>query len=249
MQDLESLFKRNLPTDIDFASLRFVEETTDILNLRKGNLEPLSESIDRGIMITVFKDGGLGYASTANISESGIKDALERARSWATHTANTSLFSTKDMLASMNTKPVGEYKTVVQSPWKDTPLSQKIAILHQADERLNTDSRIQDRSVSIMSVRTNTHFITSDGGSVYQQLEMLAPDMLVVVQDENTREIQRRSFGLRGMSQQGGMEILDRVGFLQAPEKVLSVAASAAPVDSKAMSSMKLSFTVASGRP
>ena len=95
MQDLESLFKRNLPTDIDFASLRFVEETTDILNLRKGNLEPLSESIDRGIMITVFKDGGLGYASTANISEHGIKDAIERARSWATHTANTSLFSTK----------------------------------------------------------------------------------------------------------------------------------------------------------
>ena len=78
MQDLETLFKRNLPSDIDFASLRFVEETTDVLNLRKGNLEPLSESIDRGIMITVFKDGGLGYASTANISERGIKDAIER---------------------------------------------------------------------------------------------------------------------------------------------------------------------------
>ena len=67
---------QNLPSDIDFASLRFVEETTDVLNLQ--NLEPLSESIDRGIMITVFKDGGLGYASTAIFLERGIKDAIEQ---------------------------------------------------------------------------------------------------------------------------------------------------------------------------
>ena len=193
MQEIESLFRKNIPSDIDFASLRFVEETTDVLNLRKGNVEPIVESIDRGIMITVFKDGGLGYASTANISESGIKNALEEATKWAEHTANKSLFSTKEMLTSMNTKPTGEYSTNVQSRWDDTPLSEKISILQHADAKLNTDNRIQDRSVSLMSIRTQTHFWTSDGGAVHQNMEMLAPDMLVVVQDEKTKEIQRRS--------------------------------------------------------
>ena len=224
MQEIEARFKKNIPAHIDFASLRFVEETTDILNLRKGNLEPIVESIDRGIMVTIFKNGGLGYAATADVSERGIQNAIHEATKWAEHTASKSLFSTKEMLTSMNTKPVGDYTTSVQNPWVDTPLSEKIAILHQADAKLNTDNRIQDRSVSLMSIRTQTHFWTSDGGAVHQNMEMLAPDMLVVVQDETTKEIQRRSFGLRGMSQQGGMEILDRVGFFQAPTKILSEA-------------------------
>ena len=51
-----------LDVDADFWSLRFVEEASDDYVVRKNVALPLTTSLDRGVMASVYADGGYGYA-------------------------------------------------------------------------------------------------------------------------------------------------------------------------------------------
>ena len=52
-EEIVARFKQALPSDIRFCSLRYIEEVTEELSMRRGVLQPVGESIDRGLMITV----------------------------------------------------------------------------------------------------------------------------------------------------------------------------------------------------
>ena len=67
----------------DFWSLRFVEETSEAYCVRKNVAQPLALATDRGVIASVYADGGYGYAATADTSPTGLRAALERATDWA----------------------------------------------------------------------------------------------------------------------------------------------------------------------
>src|SRR5574340_1205626 len=63
----------------DFWSLRFVEETSEAYCVRKNVAQPLALATDRGVMASVYVEGGYGYAATADTSPAGLRAALDRA--------------------------------------------------------------------------------------------------------------------------------------------------------------------------
>ena len=67
------------PLDVraDFWSLRFVEETSESYAVRKNVPQPLEVSTDRGVMATVYADGGIGYAATSDTSSDHEHDMME----------------------------------------------------------------------------------------------------------------------------------------------------------------------------
>ena len=50
-----------LPTDVDYASARLVDERSEHLTVRRNQLEPIFNEYDTGVMISIWNDGGLGY--------------------------------------------------------------------------------------------------------------------------------------------------------------------------------------------
>src|SRR5580704_18664938 len=103
---------REIAGKADFWSLFILHEQHEELGFRKGIEGPIYSSTDVGALITVFKDGGLGYASTQDLSFSGIKRAYEQALYWASKFACFSLL--KD-IKNPFTNNRGEY----QSPNKN----------------------------------------------------------------------------------------------------------------------------------
>src|ERR1043165_44439 len=81
----------------DFWSLRFVEESSAAYAVRKNVPLPYAAATDRGVMASVYVDGGYGYAATSDTSADGIRSALERAARWARATAKLSLFDSKTL--------------------------------------------------------------------------------------------------------------------------------------------------------
>ena len=65
-------------------------------------------------MLTVWADGGSGYAATSDLSRAGLQAALDRATEWARATAAASLI---DFRALARPAPRGEYA----SPDVETP--------------------------------------------------------------------------------------------------------------------------------
>ena len=202
-RDIEQNFRRALP-DVDFCSLRFVDERNEILQVRQDVLQPVQTSADAGLMITVMDQGGLGYAATSDLSESGIRAAIGEARSWAKKTAGKGVtdFSQVKMPA-----PEGRYATPVQIPWESLSLGDKIALLKEESARLKIDDRIVDWDASIWYTETESLYLTSDGGRVEQQLKHVVPSLSATA--NQGAETQTRSLGGRGYCRQGGLEVLE----------------------------------------
>src|SRR5450631_1334448 len=85
-ESLHADFK-DLGCKADFWSLRMVDERAENLCVRKNVPQPLSMSLDRGAMLTVYAGGGYGYAATSDLSRAGLQAALDRAAEWAVTSA------------------------------------------------------------------------------------------------------------------------------------------------------------------
>ena len=198
MTSVESLFSELNPT-ADFVSLRYVEARNETVRVRNDVLEPLSDQLDVGAMITVAHAGGLGYAATSDVSASGLRQALERAQTWAERTAGRSVvdFSSIEMPT-----PSGEYRTDVRQSWDSVPLGDRIALLKQQCAALNLGDTIVDRTASLWNTATTTRYMDNRGGRYVQEQHMLVP-YLEVVANKGT-ETQTRTLAGRGCCRQGG---------------------------------------------
>lgn len=202
---------------VDFCSIRLVQERTEVVSVRNDHVEPVTERVDAGAMITVVDGGGLGYAATSDLSPAGLARAAARAREWAQESASAAV---TDFSKAVVRAPHGQYRTPVRVAWSNWSLSDKLDLLRTevASMAGAGDDRIVERTASLMRVASDTVYLTADGGEVVQEIEVLAPDAMVIAHAAGVT--QRRGTGFRGLTRQGGMEILDQVRFRGMGERV-----------------------------
>jgi len=82
---LESVLPR--ASDCVYCAARVVEERSERIAVRQDVVQPVAVDHDMGAMITVMHGGGYGYAATSDLSEAGLRAAVDRARGWAAKTA------------------------------------------------------------------------------------------------------------------------------------------------------------------
>jgi predicted Zn-dependent protease len=199
----------------DFWSLRFVEESGQSFAVRKNVPQPLSLVTDRGVMASVYADGGYGYAASADTSDAGLRAVLERAARWARATARYALDDSRKL---PRPAPRGDYA----SPSLPTSLPSRrewYELLKHESAGAGFDPRIVDWT-ALVDVREATHrFVTSEGGDVVQRFRFLFPSISVTAHAEGVTQ-QRSLNGDRGICQQGGIEILERFGFEGAGRRI-----------------------------
>src|SRR3954447_21333904 len=164
----------SLPTlHADFWSLRFVVESCESFLVRKNVQQPWSVMTDRGVMASVYVDGGYGYAATSDTSSDGIRELLERASEWARATARYALTDSRIL---PRPAPRGAYA----SPSLDVALPARgewFELLQRESAEAGFDRRIVDWE-ALVDVRHATHrLITSEGGDVVQRYRFLYPSI------------------------------------------------------------------------
>ncbi len=206
---------RQAAAPVDFCSLRYVRERSEYLAVRQDVLQPVATSEESGAMLTVYDGGGTGYAATSDLSLSGLRHAAAQAHAWARLSARQSMMDFSQLIVA---PPHGEYTSVERQPWHSVPLSEKIDLLRAECARLKTDDRIVDWEASLWYTAIDTLYLTADGGQVEQRFRYLVP-MLSATANAGA-ETQTRTFGGRGYCRQGGLEILDHVGFRTAAPRL-----------------------------
>ncbi|MBU1702016.1 MAG: TldD/PmbA family protein [Candidatus Eisenbacteria bacterium] len=207
-EELKEKFRQVMPGS-GFCSLRAVRESNEIVQVRQSVLQPITRYEDQGVMITVVAGGGYGYAATSDLSVNGLRAAVERAQSWAALSAGKSVV---DYGKIAYPHPTGEYASPVKSPWESVPLKDKIDMVSKECARLKIDDRIADSAASLWYIKTDILYLTNGGGEVRQALERLLPTLRVTASEG--AESQTRNLGAGSYALQGGMEIIDKVGFL-----------------------------------
>ncbi|MCK6502646.1 TldD/PmbA family protein [Myxococcota bacterium] len=209
--NLRARFAQAAPA-VDSCTLRLVDERSELLAVRNDVVEPTQERIDLGAMITVLHQGGMGYAATSDLSVSGLRAAADRAADWARRTAASGVF---DHRLAPRATGRGEHRAPVQRPWEGVSLADKLDLLRAEVADMagpdRADDRVVERTASLLRVRHHSELYSTDGGELVQELDLLAPDAQVIVHAGGVT--QRRGTGSRGLSRQGGLEVLDQVGF------------------------------------
>jgi predicted Zn-dependent protease len=211
---LAERFRQAAPP-VDFCSLRYVRERSEYLDVRQDILQPVATSEDSGAMLIVYDGGGMGYSATSDLSLSGLRRAAGQAHDWARLSARRSVVDFSQLIA---TRPHGEYASVEQRPWRRVPLSEKLDLLRDECARLKTDDRIIDWEAALWYTEMDTLYLTADGGRIEQRFRYLVP-MLSATANAGA-ETQTRTFGGRGYCRQGGLEILEHVGFRAAAPRI-----------------------------
>ena len=213
---LTQRFRAALPSGPDHVSLRWMNRRETLLVVRDDVVLPPQTSRDQGVMITVHEGGGLGYAATADLSESGLRQAMERARQWARASASIAVIDTRKVAMP---SPTGEWRTPVEEPWDELPLAERIDVLRRACAAAGGHDTIRQREASALSSVTETLYLTAAGGEVHQHATALTPEIEVFTFRDG--ESQRRTLGgLRGASRQGGGEVFRAFRFEEEAERV-----------------------------
>jgi predicted Zn-dependent protease len=214
---LETLQERfqELKPDADFWSLRFQRESSEKIAVRQDILQPVSTSEDQGVMLTVVKGGGLGYAATSDLSKAGLARALEHASEWAVRTQGKGVM---DFSRLPHEGSSGEYATPVSQPWRSLSLGDKVDLLREACQQLKTDERIVDWAASLWHTDAESHLLTSAGGVISQRLAYLIPDLRATANQGS--ETQTRTYGRMAGGRQGGLEVLEQGGWRGAAPRV-----------------------------
>lgn len=208
---------RALEASVDFCSLRLVEEQSESLAVRQSVPQPIERRTERGAMITVIHRGGYGYAATADLSQSGLAAAFERAKAWAQATAGRSVF---DYSKAALTHPVGQYHGPAAAAELDWDRKILMDLLMSESEACRLDERIVDWGVNLDRLDVRQLYLTSGGGEVEQSFRALIPALSATAYADG--DSQTRSLGgqYNGYCRQGGLEVIDQSGLRGAGRRV-----------------------------
>jgi predicted Zn-dependent protease len=202
------LFKKLAPA-VDFCSLRVVDEGSEQVTVRQDVLQPLSNRVDSGALVTVIHRGGYGYAATSDMSASGLKEALTRAKAWAVACAKYPITNFSKIALPCY---IGKYRSP-QSITSPSPSRREIIGLLQAESatcRIN--DRIVDWEASLWTTSTHQLYLTADGSDIEQQFRFVVPNLYVTANAGS--DTQTRSFGGNCLCKQGDLSVFLDSGML-----------------------------------
>jgi predicted Zn-dependent protease len=208
LEQLQAEFRQIAPA-VDFCALRYVEESSEYLAVRQDVPEPPQLASQRGVMVTVIDQGGLGYAATSDLSRSGLAAALERARRYAALTAGRSVV---DYRSVEMPRPKGTYAAPVGRDPATLSRRDKYDLLADESRDCRVDPRIVDWEASLWLTHTRQGYFTADGGAVEQDFRFVVPNMSATAHADGVTQTRTQGGQYNGFCRQGGLEILDAFG-------------------------------------
>ena len=209
MDFLESIARKTAPAT-DYWSVRGVSERSERLAVRQDVAEAPSRQTDAGAMVSVVRDGAMGYAATSDLTEAGLKRAFGHAIDLAGAASGRSVFDYRrvDLPAAQ-----GQYRSPNEQPVAKLSLGDRFSLLQQVCASADLGEAIVDRTASLWTTHTEQLLVTAGGGRVEQSWDFVVPTITVVASGNGDSQTRSSAGQYNGFCQQGGLEVLERAGF------------------------------------
>jgi TldD protein len=164
-----------------YADLRIHRITTEIIQLRDGELETAVISRELGLAVRVIVDGTWGFASHAELAPRVAADTARRAVTVATTLAplNAERIELADEPVYANATWVSDYDV---DPFA-VSTTEKIGVLDEYSGRLLAADGVDHVSASLYAVKEQTFYADTFGSSITQQRVRVQPTVEAVSVD------------------------------------------------------------------
>lgn len=206
LDDLAARFRALAPAGAEW-SLRLVADEDEVLRVRRDVAEPPLRASDLGAWVEMRVAGGQAWSATSDLSQAGLRRAARAALELARETAGHALAGALPPLATGQ----GHYRSPVARPWHELPLAERLALVQDACGALAGPAEVVDREAGLAFRRRAVLAVSAAGAEHRQSLSLLRP--LLAVTASGGGQSQRRTGGGADRPRQGGLELLEQVGF------------------------------------
>lgn len=147
---------------MDYGELRFHERISNIIAIRKGELESIASNNYSGVGVRTLFQGGWGFSSTSRTDISELKqaifDACASAKISSQGKKNKAVKMEKANLAK------GKFQPVINDALTNHSFEEKLELVKKTEEKLrNASSIIQSSSVVYREILDKKYIVTTDG--------------------------------------------------------------------------------------
>ena len=220
LDDVQKILSK-IPSSVDYADVRIVDETTEEIATKDGVVEALTSGDSLGYNVRILKSGVWGFAASNDFSTDGIDITIKKAlalvaASTTYKTTNVTLDDLKPIIDSYAT-PYSE------DPFK-VPMEEKIALLLRADKAQRVSKKIAISQTSYQAHRQKKYFASSIGSLISQ--EILWTGAGIDASAVHGSEFQNRSYpnSFRGQNQTRGFELVRELELEKHAEEIANQA-------------------------
>jgi TldD protein len=204
-----------------YADVRIVEHREQIIRVKDGVVESLSETEDHGCGVRVITEGAWGFASSADLS----RKAVEYVAALAVEIARASALAQREPVdVGPPVTSTGIYRTPVQIEPFGVPVEDKITLLLEADRAMRRVAGVRTSKGTLVCQRERKTFASTEGAFTEQELVETGGGIVALAVEDG--EVQQRSYpNSFGRDQHtAGWEYIQQVDFPGNAERLASEA-------------------------
>jgi len=163
---MQKLLEKVIAGATGWLELRYQARSTKRITVRNGSLEESSSALVAGLGVRALVDGVLGFASTTDVSERGIRAAIDAAQA----AARTSAQAKKQRIKGLASAPMakGRFAVNTDDPLDAHSLEEKLALVLGLDERIRSGAKeIVSSTASYGEIQDEKVIVTTDGASAH----------------------------------------------------------------------------------
>lgn len=203
-----------LRSEAEYWSLRYVRETHQQLAVRKQVAEPPRLSCAQGAMLSVRLAGVEAYAATSDLSRQGLQAALDRATAMARRIAPRALLELRELTPS---SARGDYLSP-NLKQAFPSLAECYQLLAAESAAVPRDPRLVSWRVGLDLTQVEQLYLNNSGAELRRAQRFVYPHLAVTAYDG--QDSQTRNLGGAHLGQQGGAEVIERLGLAGAAPRV-----------------------------
>ena len=205
--ELKELFSNHMP-EVDYCSFRYDQKISKTIGVRSDKPYPYSETASAGVMVSICNNGGFGYASTADMSAEGIRNAVQKAKHWADYTRGK-MVEGMDNIKMPNHR--GKYKSPIIKPYSNSTIPELFDNMMEISSILKRGLKVIDWYSEIACIDTHRLHFSNNGSDTEQEISYMIPSFGLTVSDGH-ETVLRTSNG--DYSLQTGLEFLPQIKIL-----------------------------------
>ncbi|HEY9180751.1 MAG TPA: TldD/PmbA family protein [Candidatus Baltobacteraceae bacterium] len=206
----EALAARALDTaasrGADYADIRFENVRSERIEARNGVVATLSDTSSRGYGIRALVSGAWGFASSSELTESGV----DRAAARAVDIAKAGAGIARNTIG--HAPPVAyadKFATPMTRDPHDVPPGERVELLLAAEKALHVSPKIRVGRAWMDLWSTNKFFYSTIGSKIEQTIRQTGSGIEAMAVGEG--DVQTRTFpGDIGLYKAGGWEIIEQ---------------------------------------
>jgi TldD protein len=172
-----------------YADIRIVRRITQVITVKNGRVEALSQDEDRGFGVRVIADGAWGFASSSRIDPGEVDRVAAQAVKIATA---SSMVKVREVDIGPAETHVDTYRTPVAVDPFDVSLEDKISLLLAADEGMRSVKGLAVAEGSLEFIREVKTFASTEGSYIEQEIIESGAGLEATAVGEG--EMQKRSY-------------------------------------------------------